>query len=142
MIQVQKGKVELEGTMLVLEKLVKSNELNFGLLAVVPLIWVIYWSITSVNQGFSKLVNQEHVGNVKRLKECIHMIDFKLSREFKEPADIGEFLLDCAEVLEIVEADEEIDYRLAEEIIEMARPNSSEQQKHWILERVYRLLQE
>lgn len=38
LIQVQRSKVDLETAMLALDKLLKSNELNFELLAVLPLV--------------------------------------------------------------------------------------------------------
>ncbi|KAJ3214354.1 Nuclear control of ATPase protein 2 [Dinochytrium kinnereticum] len=49
LIQVQKGKVDLELAMSALDKLLRANELNFAFLAVAPTLLLLYFSIIQID---------------------------------------------------------------------------------------------
>ena len=55
LIQVQRSKVDLETAMLALDKLLKSNELNFELLAVLPVVALLWLGFGRAREAFRRL---------------------------------------------------------------------------------------
>jgi len=78
LIQVQKGKVDLGEAMLSLDKLLRSNELNFELLAVIPVLGVLYLSWQRVRSVWNDFRGRSTRALSKAFRDHVHALELVL----------------------------------------------------------------
>lgn len=103
LIQVQKQKLDVEKAMFTLDKLMKSNELNFQLMAVLPLFFILFFSFKSV-YGFLNAPPPKSDFDV-RIKNSLMKIEKLLIMEndqenhvYNNLAVFGEIVVKFAEI--------------------------------------------
>ena len=89
--QVQKTKVDLELAMQALDKLLKSNEVNFGLLAVLPSVVLTWLAIRKVTTW----VGQRASGGARRARRDFERGLWRVERAVARPNLTNEQRLGC-----------------------------------------------
>jgi hypothetical protein len=140
LIQVQKGKVDLEGALMILEKIIRSNELSLGLLALLPLALVIYGIISFGKRKLFELWNRGNVKNRETFVKLLWKVDSLITKKSEDPLELGKLLVQLDEMLFIVQ-DSNMDAELREDVIALADPSISFEQRQWITNRIYRQLE-
>jgi hypothetical protein len=100
LIQVQKSKVDLEAAMMAMDRLLKANELNFELLAVIPLLVLLYTTIGTGRYYVQRWMNRGDRYYVNSLRRRMHSLEQLLNSNFDEAQLGGEILLAVQSVLE------------------------------------------
>jgi hypothetical protein len=136
LIQVQKGKVDLEGALLILEKIIRSNELSLGLMAILPLIFVLYNLGSFGKQRIHNFWNRDLIENEKRLEKLIWKTDCLITKKSEDPLELGKLLV-CLDEMYFLIQESNLDGDLNSDIVALADPWISFEQRHWILNRIY-----
>ncbi|KAJ1791047.1 Intraflagellar transport protein 88, partial [Coemansia sp. RSA 2399] len=85
LIQIQKVKVDVGQTMAALDKLLKSNELNFLLLSTVPATLTIYAAATWISSSLSWLMGGRKRNTITSIRLVVRDIDRLLNNSTTEP---------------------------------------------------------
>lgn len=136
LIQVQKGKVDLEGALLILEKIVHANELNFGLIALVPIVTLLYAAYAACKRKWQSIAGYSHEQNKMKVQKLIWRLDRFLCKGDLDAKSTGKTLLLMDQILMIVETDDEFEVRVMKDLISLADPQLTSEQRHWTLQRL------
>jgi nuclear-control-of-ATPase protein 2 len=138
LIQAQKGKVDMEATMLSLDHLMRANELNFALLTLIPASALAY---TLAAAAFGRI--RDICGFRKRKLRCQFRDSLRrLERLINErPDDIGRglFVIELFRVYQTIEALSTISpvpVALMEDFNDLARRDLTMEQKRWAIIRI------
>ncbi|CAG8515617.1 5825_t:CDS:2 [Acaulospora morrowiae] len=149
LIQVQKTKVDLELAMAALDKLLKSNELNFAFLAVGPSIFIVYllfnW-IKAILWRKERWTNRLLGTNVK-MRESLRQVERLLVNHYRSPNTEIPFathgLILChvhylRSYSSCLSSKNNLRYRFLDDLRDLDTPNMSIRQKIWTCERMWR----
>lgn len=138
LIQVQKGKVDLEGALLILEKIVHANELNIGLIALIPLVTLMYFSITGLQSKWKSMMGYGHEQNVIRVRQLCWRLDRLLCKSNLDAKNQGKVLILMDQMLQVIETDKGFDERVLKDLVSLADPHLAAEERHWTLQRLER----
>jgi hypothetical protein len=93
LIQVQKSKVDFESAMLAMDRLLKSNELNFELLAVVPLLLILYSTLGAGRLYVKKWLHSTDKFHLEGIREKFHSLQVLFNSNMSEYRISGKCLL-------------------------------------------------
>ena len=135
LIQVQKSKVDLESAVMAMDRLLKANELNFELFAVIPLIALIYFAVGTGRHYFYRLLGRSERHLLNRLRHDFSYLQYVLNLERDSDYILGATLLAVQRILLIWQQlsynnrwrriyDEEF-YRDLSELLEATRSSES-----------------
>lgn len=136
LIQVQKGKVDMEGALLILEKIVHANELNFGIIALVPVVTLVYLAFVGLNRKWRAIIGHGHAQNKAKVQELLWSLDRLLCKKEMSTRAKGKALLLMDQILRIVEGDKDFEERVLKDLISLADPVLSGEERHWVLQRL------
>lgn len=88
LIQVQKSKVDLEGAMMAMDRLLKANELNFELLAVIPLMALLYYGFALGKKQLLRVLNKSERHTIARLKVTVRQVEYLLNDQGDHDPDL------------------------------------------------------
>ncbi|KNE70118.1 hypothetical protein AMAG_15093 [Allomyces macrogynus ATCC 38327] len=140
LIQVQKSKVDLELAMAALDKLLKSNELNFGFLALVPTVVVAWAAAKGVSAWFGRRVGRSARAARRVFRQGVWRVDRLLSqRAESEAMRLGLILIEVNWLKNLVPSlgvPSEVQDQL---LVDLHDLELATHDKHWVLERIVRL---
>ncbi|PJF19281.1 ATP synthase regulation protein NCA2 [Paramicrosporidium saccamoebae] len=93
LIQVQKSKVDLESAMLAMDRLLKANELNFELLAVVPLLFILYSTLGAGRFYVKRWLHSADKFYLEGIREKLHTLQALFNSNMAEYRISGKCLL-------------------------------------------------
>ncbi|KNE66760.1 hypothetical protein AMAG_11255 [Allomyces macrogynus ATCC 38327] len=140
LIQVQKSKVDLELAMAALDKLLKSNELNFGFLALVPTVVVAWAAAKGLSTWFGRRVGRSARAARRVFRQGVWRVDRLLSQHAESEAmRLGLILVEVNWLKSLVpslgvpsEAQDQL-------LVDLHDLELATHDKHWVLERIVRL---
>ncbi|KAL7753367.1 Nuclear control of ATPase protein 2 [Sorochytrium milnesiophthora] len=146
LIQVQKTKVDVELAMSALDKLLRSNELNFAFLAVLPTMGITFAAARWVSQTLSRKKGMRQDVAQMRVKRSLWSVERTLTVTADDTADSGNkelgLLLVELNILrqlsQSVKMSREERERLLADIREMERAMVSNERKLKVVDRMYR----
>lgn len=100
LIQVQKTKVDLEAAMMAMDRLLKANELNFELLAVIPLLALLYYSIGTGRYYLRRWLHRSERNHQARLRRELHRLATILNAEPDESIRAARVLISVQSLLQ------------------------------------------
>ncbi|KAJ3363097.1 Nuclear control of ATPase protein 2 [Allomyces arbusculus] len=140
LIQVQKSKVDLELAMAALDKLLKSNELNFGFLALVPTVIVAWAAAKGVSAWFGRRVGRSARAARRVFRQGVWRVDRLLSQHAESEAmRLGLILIEVNWLKNLVPSlgvPSEVQDQL---LVDLHDLELATHDKHWVLERIVRL---
>lgn len=86
LIQVQKSKVDLESAMMAMDKLLRANELNFELLAIIPLLSLLYFCARLGWRWIGQLARLPDEHRLAAIRQSLHNVERTLNQPDPEPA--------------------------------------------------------
>ena len=135
LIQVQKGKVDLQVALLAVDKLLRANELNFCLLTFIPAAYLAYSGAKSL---YSLSFNKSQKLVAKRRKEAVLQLDRLANLSEGSHVYRGLFLISLYRLSTCLFTDS--DTRWTREICDLANPQLSDEQRRWTVQRMYRMV--
>lgn len=99
LIQVQKSKVDLESAMMAMDRLLRANELNFELLAVVPLLFILYCTIGAGRYYVGRWMNRTDDDRLLRIRSGIYQLETLFNSEKPQEEIIGDAFLVIQDIL-------------------------------------------
>ncbi|KAJ3359947.1 Nuclear control of ATPase protein 2 [Allomyces javanicus] len=140
LIQVQKSKVDLELAMAALDKLLKSNELNFGFLALVPTVVVAWAAAKGISAWFGRRVGRSARAARRVFRQGVWRVDRLLSQHAESEAmRLGLILIEVNWLKNLVPSlgvPSEVQDQL---LVDLHDLELATHDKHWVLERIVRL---
>lgn len=100
LIQVQKGKVDLQSAMMAMDKLLKSNELNFELMAVLPLMAIIYVAAAAGRDHLSHYLQRPQRQIFSTLRDNMRSIELVLNSNEHPDFVMGTLLIRVQSLLD------------------------------------------
>lgn len=128
--------MDLEGALLILEKIVHANELNFGLVALIPIVMLFYLGVKGINDKWRYIMGYGHEQNKDKLKQITWRLDRLLCKRNLDTKSKGKYLILMDQMLQIVEDDKEFEGRILKDLISLADPQITGEQRHWTLQRL------
>lgn len=100
LIQVQKSKVDLEVAMMAMDRLLKANELNFELLAIIPLLTLLYLLSGLGWRWIKRITDRSDEHRFAEIRGSIHEIERVLNRVDLEPLfSFGDVVVHCDSIM-------------------------------------------
>lgn len=88
LIQVQKSKVDLEGAMMAMDRLLRANELNFELLAVIPLMSLLYYGFFLARKQLLSVLNKSERHKIDHVRVAVRQVEYLLNNQTDHDADL------------------------------------------------------
>lgn len=136
LIQVQKNKVDLEAALLILEKITRSNEIGLGLLAPLPLILILYGLATLGKRKIVELCSRRYIKDREKFRNLVWNVDNLITKKSDEPLELGRLMFCLNEMLFIIQ-NNGLGYELQNDVVALADPYITFEQRHWIITRIY-----
>lgn len=148
-IQIQKAKVDSELAISALDKLLKSNELNFAFLAVVPAFVAVHSSLSFIRHWIASISGsvQIHVRTklVKSLRDIERLAMQHASNDCESPNNnpqlilLGLFLLETQYLRNLAKKVSENDrFMLMQDIYDLENANLSMEDKRRVITRIWK----